>query len=111
MPSKLDVVSLAYDATANTTTIGFHRYNTDNADQDDLGTWVVAGNVDQNAALAYAQSMIEPDLRDQIQVSLNLSSAPMDQQIATEETAHDAAVAAGEPINTDLGDGAEKAAS
>ena len=98
MAAKLEVISLVYDQETNKTTIGFHRFNTDNADQDDLGTWIVDGSVDQDAALAYAKTMVESN----IEVALNISDKPMADQTADAEAKHDEAVAGGEPVNTDI---------
>lgn len=68
MAAKLDVVKI--EQTDAKTTISWHRYNTDNTDNDSSGSWEVDGNLTPDECVAYAKTMIEPG--QEIEVSLNL---------------------------------------
>ena len=66
MQKKLDITKIEQDE--KTTTISWHRYNDYDTNQDDLGTWTVDGNLTLDEVVAYAVTMVDPD----ILVSLNL---------------------------------------
>jgi len=63
---KLDITKIEQDD--KTTTISWHRYNDDNQDQDDLGTWTTEGNLTPDEVVDYAKTMVDQD----IEVLLNL---------------------------------------
>ncbi len=65
---KLEITKIEY-LEGGTAKVAWHRFNTDNGDQNDTGTWDFDGPVNNEQVLEHAKTMVDSD----IDVSLNLT--------------------------------------